>query len=69
MERRNVMEERYTTVWVLGKTALFHDLRIDRKKVPEGLYLYEVRHDDEGWVRLCRLQKRGLESVGVVWFS
>ena len=49
MARYNAMEETFTEVRVLGKPALFHDLRIDRSTVPKGLYLYEVRHDDEGW--------------------
>ena len=33
-----------TEIEVLGKPALFHDMRIDRNTVPKGLYLYEVRH-------------------------
>lgn len=49
MARCNAMEETYTEIEVLGKPALFHDLRIDRNTVPKGLYLYEVRYDDEGW--------------------
>ena len=49
MARYNAMEETFTEVRVLEKPALFHDLRIDRSTVPKGLYLYEVRHDDEGW--------------------
>ena len=48
MARYNAMEETFTEVRVLGKPALFHDLRIDRSTVPKGLYLYEVRYDDEG---------------------
>lgn len=49
MARYNAMEETFTEIEVLGKPALFHDMRIDRDTVPKGLYLYEVRHDDEGW--------------------
>ena len=48
MARYDAMEETFTEVQVLGRPALFHDLRIDRNTVPKGLYLYEVRHDDEG---------------------
>lgn len=47
MARYNAMEEHFKEVMVLGKPALFHDMRIDRDSVPKGLYLYEVRHDDE----------------------
>ena len=48
MARYSVMEESFQEVRVLGKPALFHDLRLDRNTVPKGLYLYEVRHDDDG---------------------
>lgn len=48
MARYHAMEEKFTEITVLGHAALFHDLRIDRSTVPEGMYLYEVRHDDEG---------------------
>lgn len=46
MARYNAMEENFEEIMVLGKPALFHDMRIDRNSVPKGLYLYEVRHDD-----------------------
>lgn len=49
MARYNAMEESFTEIEVLGKPALFHDMRIDRNTVLKGLYLYEIRHDDEGW--------------------
>ena len=48
MARYDAMEETFTEVQVLGIPALFHDLRIDRNTVPKGVYLYEVRYDDEG---------------------
>lgn len=48
MSRYDAMEEKFTEITVLGKPALFHDLRIERDSVPKGLYLYEVRHDDMG---------------------
>ena len=48
MARYHAMEETYSEIRVLGKPALFHDLRIDRSTVPRGLYLYEVRSDDDG---------------------
>lgn len=41
MARCNAMEERFTEVVVLGRAALFHDLRIDRSTVPEGMYHYD----------------------------
>ena len=48
MTRYDAMKETFTEVQVLGIPALFHDLRIHRNTVPKGVYLYEVRYDDEG---------------------
>lgn len=53
----NAMEETYTEIKVLGKPALFHNMRLDRNTVPKGLYLYEVRHDDEGWGAPAQIAK------------
>jgi hypothetical protein len=41
------MKERFDEVTLLGRPALFTDLRIERSTVPEGYHLYEVRHGDE----------------------
>ena len=57
MARYNAMEEIFTELEVLGKPALFHDMRIDRNTVPKGLYLYEIRHDDKGWGNPVRIAK------------
>lgn len=48
MARYNAMEEQFEEITVLDKPALFTSIRIDRGSVPKGLYLYEVRHDDDG---------------------
>ena len=45
--RIDAREERFEEVTVLGRRMLFTSMRVDRKTVPEGLYLYEVRHDDD----------------------
>ena len=45
--RVNAMTERFEFVTVFGHEMLFTCLRVDRGTVPEGLYMYEVRHDDE----------------------
>ena len=47
MARFNAMTENFEEVEILGKPALFSSLRIDRSTLPKGLYLYEVRHDDD----------------------
>ncbi|MCI8287392.1 MAG: hypothetical protein HFH89_07025 [Lachnospiraceae bacterium] len=49
MARYDAMKERFDEILVLGKPALFLDLRIDRDTVPKGLHLYEVRHGDDKW--------------------
>ena len=36
----------YERVQVFGKTGFFTNERIQRDSVPEGIYQYEVRHDD-----------------------
>ncbi len=43
----DVMTEHYEEITVCGKPALFTSIRIKRDTVPEGLYAYDVRHDDE----------------------
>lgn len=45
--RVNAMTESFEDVTVLGYPMIFTCLRVDRETVPKGLYLYEVRHDDE----------------------
>lgn len=47
MSYADAAAERFERVSVFGKPMLFTSLRIDRNTVPAGLYLYEVRHDDE----------------------
>ena len=47
--RADVMKEHYTEIRLFGKPALFNDLRLDQNTVPKGLYLYEVRYDEETW--------------------
>jgi hypothetical protein len=49
MARYNAMKEQYEEIEVLGKSALFSNIRIDRSSVPKGLYLYEIRHDDDNF--------------------
>lgn len=43
----NAAEESYERVEVFGKECLFTCGRIDRTTVPEGMYAYDVRHDDD----------------------
>jgi hypothetical protein len=45
--RENAMVESFENVTVLNHPMIFTCLCIDRSTVPEGLYMYEVRHDDD----------------------
>ena len=55
MTRLDVRQERWEKVEVLGKECLFNDMRFDRNTVPEGYYMYEVRHSDEDWGEPCEI--------------
>ena len=43
----NAMKETFEDVTVLGHPMLFVCARVERDTVPAGLYMYEVRHDDD----------------------
>lgn len=45
--RINAKDEIYGDVTVLGRPMIFTNLRVDKSTVPNGLYVYEVRHDDD----------------------
>lgn len=55
--RYHAGESRYEKVNIAGTEAFFTDDRIQRDSVPEGLYQYEVRHDDDGLASRYRLQR------------
>lgn len=57
LARYDAMEEQFTEITVLGRPALFHDMRLERGSIPKGLYLYEVRHDDMGLGRPVQIAK------------
>ena len=45
--RINAMEEKFEDVTVLGHPMLFTCARVDKSTVPDRLFMYEVRHDDD----------------------
>lgn len=45
--RVSAMAEKFENVTVLGHPMLFTNLRLHRDTVPKGLFVYEVRHDDD----------------------
>jgi len=44
----NIYDEHYEFVELFGKPALFSNARIDRETVPDGVYVYDLRHGDSG---------------------
>lgn len=51
-------EETFEEVTAFDKPMLFTCLRIDRDTVPKGLYVYEVRHDDDMQGRPVEIAER-----------
>lgn len=54
----NAMLEKYELVQVLNQNMLFTCLRVDRSTVPDDMYVYEVRHDDDCQGILCQIADR-----------
>ena len=44
----NAMKEEFEEAELLGMTAFFTPSRINRKTIPVGMHLYEMRGDDNG---------------------
>ena len=42
----NAAEESFELMELFGKIVLFTNMRVDRSKVPENLYVYELRDED-----------------------
>ena len=47
MSRFDAMVVSFEEITILGNPALFTPVRIDRSTVPDGYWLYEMRHDDD----------------------
>lgn len=43
----NATEEVFDLLELFGHTVLFTCMRVDRETIPKGLYVYDVRHDDD----------------------
>ena len=56
-KRYNAFEADYEEVELFEKPALFSNCRIDRNTVPEGYFMYEIRHDDEGFADPVQIGK------------
>ena len=53
----NAKEEDYEIIELFGEPALFTCLRIDPETVPEGIFKYDVRHDDDCQGIPCELAR------------
>lgn len=51
----NANKEKFELVMIDDIPALFTCLRIDRNSIPEGLFGYDVRHDDSGQGIACEI--------------
>lgn len=55
--RFNASEVSWESVVVCDTPMLFSELRIDRASIPEGSYMYEVRHADDDWGEPVQIAK------------
>ncbi len=53
--RADVNTEYFDVITLFGQPMLFTDVRCDRETLPKGMYMYEVRHDDEGYGEPCEI--------------
>ncbi len=56
MEKVDLTQEEMEEVEVKGKLALFTGLRPDKNPVPEGMYIYALRHGDDTGIP-CSIEK------------
>lgn len=49
MAGHNLMEEEFEEIKIFGRPALLSGQRFSHDSVPEGLYIYEVRHNGNSW--------------------
>lgn len=53
--KADVNTEIFEDITLFGQPMLFTDLRCDRGTLPKGMYMYEVRHDDDGRGDPCEI--------------
>ena len=56
MEKVDLTKEEMEEVEIKGKLALFTGLRPDKNLVPEGMYIYALRHGDDAGIP-CSIEK------------
>lgn len=52
----NAAEEDFELMDMLGQQVLFTNMRVDRDTVPQDLYVYDVRHDDDCTGEICEIK-------------
>ena len=62
--RLNANTETFETMSLFDKDVLFSNYRIDRKTVPEGIYMYELRDDSSDGIP-CEIA----EGIAVDFFG
>lgn len=53
--RADVNTEEFESITLFGQPMLFTCLRCDRDTLPAGMYMYEIRHDDDGRGDPCEI--------------
>ena len=53
--RVDVTKETFEKITLFGHPMLFTNLRCSRKTLPKGLFMYEIRHDDDGLGEPCEI--------------
>lgn len=61
----NAAEESFELMEMFGQTVLFTNMRVDRSTVPEGLHVYDVRHDDDYTGEICEIKPFVWSITGV----
>ena len=59
----NVENEEYQQIELFGKPALFTNGRLTDADIPQGLYCYHLRHNDDGG-RFCSVEPKVSEKHG-----
>ena len=53
--KTDVNTEIFENITLFGQPMLFTNLRCDRDTLPDGMYMYEIRHDDDGQGIPCEI--------------
>lgn len=56
MEKVDLAQEKMQEVEIKGRLALFTGLRLDKNSIPDGMYIYALRHGDDAGIP-CSIEK------------